>query len=231
MIPLEWDEIVRPRARRAERGAPADGVDPPDPRRLAAAAAGRPLRRAQLRRRRYVDDALARGAATLVPHDQDAALAALASLVRDRSDADGRRRRRLDGQDVDEGRARCPLRRGRRRRSRPRRAGTTRSACRSPCFGLEPETEVLVTEMGMRGLGQIAELCAIARPQMRRRHAHRAGAPRARRHRRRGRASERRGDRGAAARRCRRRPGRRPRARAVSSTRADLDVRRFDRAR
>jgi len=31
---------------------------------------------------------------------------------------------------------------------------------------LEPETEILVTEMGMRGLGQIAELCAIARPHL-----------------------------------------------------------------
>jgi UDP-N-acetylmuramoyl-tripeptide--D-alanyl-D-alanine ligase len=31
---------------------------------------------------------------------------------------------------------------------------------------LEPETEVLVTEMGMRGHGQIAELCAIARPHL-----------------------------------------------------------------
>ena len=29
---------------------------------------------------------------------------------------------------------------------------------------LEPETRVLVTEMGMRGLGQIAELCEVARP-------------------------------------------------------------------
>ena len=32
--------------------------------------------------------------------------------------------------------------------------------------GLEPDTEVLITEMGMRGLGQIAELCAIARPEL-----------------------------------------------------------------
>ena len=31
---------------------------------------------------------------------------------------------------------------------------------------LEPETEVLVTEMGMRGLGQIAALCAIALPDL-----------------------------------------------------------------
>jgi len=29
---------------------------------------------------------------------------------------------------------------------------------------IEPETEVVICEMGMRGLGQIAELCAIARP-------------------------------------------------------------------
>ncbi len=31
---------------------------------------------------------------------------------------------------------------------------------------LEPETRVLVTEMGMRGAGQIAELCAVAQPHV-----------------------------------------------------------------
>ena len=31
-------------------------------------------------------------------------------------------------------------------------------------LGLEPETRILVAEMGMRGLGQIAELCEVARP-------------------------------------------------------------------
>ena len=31
---------------------------------------------------------------------------------------------------------------------------------------IEPDTEVVVCEMGMRGLGQIAELCAIARPDV-----------------------------------------------------------------
>jgi UDP-N-acetylmuramoyl-tripeptide--D-alanyl-D-alanine ligase len=31
---------------------------------------------------------------------------------------------------------------------------------------LEPETEVAIVEMGMRGLGQIAELCAVARPDV-----------------------------------------------------------------
>ena len=31
---------------------------------------------------------------------------------------------------------------------------------------IEPDTELVVCEMGMRGLGQIAELCAIARPEV-----------------------------------------------------------------
>jgi UDP-N-acetylmuramoyl-tripeptide--D-alanyl-D-alanine ligase len=31
---------------------------------------------------------------------------------------------------------------------------------------IEPDTEVVVTEMGMRGLGQIAELCAVAKPDV-----------------------------------------------------------------
>jgi UDP-N-acetylmuramoyl-tripeptide--D-alanyl-D-alanine ligase len=31
---------------------------------------------------------------------------------------------------------------------------------------IEPDTEVVVCEMGMRGLGQIAELCAVARPDI-----------------------------------------------------------------
>jgi UDP-N-acetylmuramoyl-tripeptide--D-alanyl-D-alanine ligase len=31
---------------------------------------------------------------------------------------------------------------------------------------IEPETEVVLCEMGMRGLGQIAELCAVARPDI-----------------------------------------------------------------
>ena len=31
---------------------------------------------------------------------------------------------------------------------------------------IEPDTEVVVAEMGMRGLGQIAELCAVARPDI-----------------------------------------------------------------
>ena len=51
-----------------------------------------------------------------------------------------------------------------RRRSGRRRARTTRSACRSRSAGSSRTPSVLVTEMGMRGLGQIAALCAVARP-------------------------------------------------------------------
>ncbi len=40
---------------------------------------------------------------------------------------------------------------------------------------LEPDTEVLIAEMGMRGLGEIAALCAIARPDIGADHEHRAG--------------------------------------------------------
>ena len=46
---------------------------------------------------------------------------------------------------------------------------------------LEPDTEVCILELAMRGFGQIAELCAIARPRDRRRHERRPGPPGARR--------------------------------------------------
>ena len=62
---------------------------------------------------------------------------------------------------------------------------------------IEPDTEVVVCEMGMRGLGQIAELCAVARPDVGRDHEHRAGAPRAARDDRERGAGEGRGGRGA----------------------------------
>ena len=53
-----------------------------------------------------------------------------------------------------------------RRRSPPRAATTTRSALPLTLTRIEPDTELVVCEMGMRGLGQIAELCAIARPDV-----------------------------------------------------------------
>ena len=42
---------------------------------------------------------------------------------------------------------------------------------------VEPDTELCILELAMRGFGQIAELCAFARPARRRDHEHRPRAP------------------------------------------------------
>jgi UDP-N-acetylmuramoyl-tripeptide--D-alanyl-D-alanine ligase len=113
----------------------------------------------------YVDDALVRGAATLVPRDQDAALAALASLVRAKSDAHvvaivgstGKTSTKdvLGALCASHARTICA------ERSLNNEIGLPLTVLR-----LEPDTEILITEMGMRGRGQIAALCAIARPHL-----------------------------------------------------------------
>jgi UDP-N-acetylmuramoyl-tripeptide--D-alanyl-D-alanine ligase len=112
---------------------------------------------------RFVDGALAAGAATLVPRDQEAALAALARLVRGRSDASvvavvgstGKTTTKdalgaLCGAVTPTVAAHA---------SKNNELGLPLTVLR-----LEPETRVLIAEMGMRGLGQIAELCEVARP-------------------------------------------------------------------
>jgi UDP-N-acetylmuramoyl-tripeptide--D-alanyl-D-alanine ligase len=112
---------------------------------------------------RYVDDARARGAATLVPEDQEAALAALASVVRSRSTADvvavvgsvGK----TTTKDILGALCAPHVPTIWAERSLNNEIGLPLTVCR-----LEPDTRVLVTEMGMRGLGQVAALCAIARP-------------------------------------------------------------------
>jgi UDP-N-acetylmuramoyl-tripeptide--D-alanyl-D-alanine ligase len=114
---------------------------------------------------RFVQEARSRGAATLVPADQNAALASLAALVRSRS------RARVVAVVGSAGKT------------------STKDMLAALCAGvvptlaaeesknneiglpltvlrLEPDTAILVTEMGMRGLGQIDELCAIARPDL-----------------------------------------------------------------
>jgi UDP-N-acetylmuramoyl-tripeptide--D-alanyl-D-alanine ligase len=113
----------------------------------------------------YVDDARARGAATLVPDDQEAALAALASLVRSKSDARvvavvgsaGKTSTKdiLSALCAPHASTVWP------EKSLNNEIGLPLTVCR-----LEPQTEILVTEMGMRGLGQVAALCAIARPDV-----------------------------------------------------------------
>lgn len=114
---------------------------------------------------RYVDEAHARGAATLEPRDQQAALVALASLVRSKS------RARVVAVVGSAGKTTTKDVLGAlcaphvptiwAERSLNNEIGLPLTVCR-----LEPETEVLVTEMGMRGIGQIAALCAIALPQI-----------------------------------------------------------------
>ena len=66
----------------------------------------------------------------------------------------------------------------------------TESGCRCPCSGLAEGCEVAVIEMGMRGLGQIAELAALAPPDVACITNDRPGAPRAARHGRGGRRGE-----------------------------------------
>ena len=112
---------------------------------------------------RYVEEAQARGAATLVPTDQERALAALASRVRAKSTA------RVVAVVGSTGKtstkdilgALCAPHTSTiwPERSLNNEIGLPLTVCR-----LEPDTEVLVTEMGMRGLGQVAALCEIARP-------------------------------------------------------------------
>ena len=114
---------------------------------------------------RYVDEARARGAATLVPLDQEAALAALASLVRAKSDAQVVAVVGSVGKTTTKDilGALCAPHRSAisAERSLNNEIGLPLTVCR-----LEPDTEVLITEMGMRGVGQVAALCAIARPDV-----------------------------------------------------------------
>ena len=160
MIRLSWED-VEGLALGELRGAPADGVV----RRVhddSREARPGDLFIALNTGVRFVEDARAAGAATLVPRDQESALAALASLVRGRSDAQVVAVVGSVGKTTtkDVLAALCA-------------AVTPTVASRKnelglplTVLGLEPETQVLVTEMGMRGKGQIAELCAIARPTL-----------------------------------------------------------------
>jgi UDP-N-acetylmuramoyl-tripeptide--D-alanyl-D-alanine ligase len=113
----------------------------------------------------HVAEAAARGASTLVPDDQEAALAALASLVRSRSDArvvavvgsTGK----TSTKDILGALCNAATPTIWAEESQNNEIGLPLTVCR-----LELDTAVLVTEMGMRGLGQIAALCAIARPDV-----------------------------------------------------------------
>ncbi|MFN8222393.1 MAG: UDP-N-acetylmuramoyl-tripeptide--D-alanyl-D-alanine ligase [Gaiellales bacterium] len=163
MIPLGWEEIAGLRLGQL-RGAPNDGVihRVVDDSRLAGPG---DLFVAINSGTRFVDAALAVGAATLVPDDQHAALAALATRVRSRSHArvvavvgsTGK----TSTKDALAALCAAVTPTVAAEASRNNEIGLPLTVLR-----LEPDTEVLVTEMGMRGHGQIAELCAIARPHV-----------------------------------------------------------------
>jgi len=116
--------------------------------------------------RPVIEDARARGAAaTLLPDDGHAALAALGNAVRARSDA---RVVAITGsvgktstKDILAALLRPRLRTVAAEDGFNNEIGLPLTLCR-----IEPETEVVVTEMAMRGAGQIRDLARIARPHL-----------------------------------------------------------------
>jgi UDP-N-acetylmuramoyl-tripeptide--D-alanyl-D-alanine ligase len=114
----------------------------------------------------FCDDALERGAAaTLVPDEPFAAFAALGSTVRERSSA------RVVGitgstgktstKDILAALAGPAARTVATEANFNNEIGVPLTLCR-----LEPDTEVCIVELAMRGFGQIADLCAIALPDL-----------------------------------------------------------------
>ena len=114
----------------------------------------------------YLEDARSRGAAaTLEPDDAHAALAAIGSAVRARSDA---RIVAITGsvgktstKDILAALLRPRLRTVAAADGFNNEIGLPLTLC-----AIEPETEVVVTEMAMRGPGQIRDLARIARPHL-----------------------------------------------------------------
>jgi UDP-N-acetylmuramoyl-tripeptide--D-alanyl-D-alanine ligase len=163
VIPVEWEEIAGLRLGTLERGAwngPVTGIKA-----YSREVAPGDLFVALNTGVRYVDEARARGAGTLVPDNQEGALAALASLVRSKSDAHVVAVVGSTGKTStkDVLGALCAPHAATiwAEKSLNNEIGLPLTVCR-----LERDTAILVTEMGMRGLGQIAELCAIARPEV-----------------------------------------------------------------
>jgi UDP-N-acetylmuramoyl-tripeptide--D-alanyl-D-alanine ligase len=114
----------------------------------------------------YRKHAFARGAAaTLVPADPFAALAAIAGAVRERSDA---RFVAITGsmgktstKDILAAICASQARTVAAERSFNNEIGVPLTVCR-----VEPDTEICILELSMRGFGQIAELCAFTRPHI-----------------------------------------------------------------
>jgi UDP-N-acetylmuramoyl-tripeptide--D-alanyl-D-alanine ligase len=161
VIALGWEEIADLRLGRLEGGEPGAVV-------TAVKADSRDVGPGELfvalnTGVQHVADARGRGAATLVPDDQEAALAALARLVRTRSDAQvvavvgstGK----TSTKDILGALCAAQTPTIASEKSLNNEIGLPLTLLR-----LEPETRVAIVEMGMRGLGQIAELCSVAAP-------------------------------------------------------------------
>jgi len=113
----------------------------------------------------YLADARARGAAaTLVPDDPHAALAALGSAVRARSEAGVVAITGSVGKTSTKDILAALLRPRLRTVAAPDGFNNEIGLPLTLCL-IEPETEVVVTEMAMRAAGQIRDLARIARPQ------------------------------------------------------------------
>ncbi len=165
MIPLELAEVARLCPGRLVTAPAADRVTgvQVDSRRIASGELFVAVNDAGAS---FVDDALAHGAAAaLVPDDGFEALAALGGAVRDRSPA------RVAGitgsagktstKDILAAICRPRVRAVAAEASLNNEIGVPLTLCR-----LEPDTEVCILELAMRGLGQIAELCAFAKPDV-----------------------------------------------------------------
>jgi UDP-N-acetylmuramoyl-tripeptide--D-alanyl-D-alanine ligase len=111
----------------------------------------------------YVEEARGRGASTLVSEDDFAALAALGRAVRDRSEAEvvgiTGSTGKTSTKDILAALCRPHRRTIAAEASYNAELGLPLTLCR-----LEPDTELLIAELAMRGFGQIAGLCEIARP-------------------------------------------------------------------
>ncbi|MDQ2910234.1 MAG: UDP-N-acetylmuramoyl-tripeptide--D-alanyl-D-alanine ligase, partial [Actinomycetota bacterium] len=164
MIPLRLDKVATLAAGRLDAAPGAEEVTgvQVDSRRVAPGD----LFVAVGRGSEFTADALARGAAaTLVPDDPFAAFAALGAAVRDRSSA------RVVGITGSTGKtstkdilaALCApaARTVAAEASFNNEIGVPLTLCR-----LDPDTEVCILELAMRGFGQIADLCVVARPDV-----------------------------------------------------------------
>jgi UDP-N-acetylmuramoyl-tripeptide--D-alanyl-D-alanine ligase len=164
MIPLALDDVERLAPGRLERAPGAERV-------TGVSIHSRRVQPGELfvavgRGAEFTAEALERGAAAaLVPADAFAALAAVARAVRERSSArvvavtgsTGKTSTKDILAALCAPHARTVAAEG----SQNNEIGLPLTLCR-----LEEDTEVAIVEMGMRGLGQIAELCAVAQPEV-----------------------------------------------------------------